>query len=307
MHDYLSDFQTWLQNEDKGEKTVRSYGSELKKFFNWYEQSEGKALVPNDVTAIQIMDYRSYLMNTLEQKPATVNKAIAVIKAFFGWALDAGHTKINPSLKIKMKRVQQTYAPKWLTDQEQNRLMYALDTEKNEFKQARDKAVIKSAILSGLRIEEISDLKIDHIDMKLGMITVVDGKGGKYRSVPLHNELRKALRAWLNYRSQSEKAVHQDSPYLFVSERSGQMTTRAIAFMMDGYLERCGLLERSEKGEKLEGQHSFHSLRHSFCKSLVNAGVPIQNVARLAGHDSIQTTMRYVEPSEQDLRKAIPD
>ncbi|WP_082198365.1 site-specific integrase [Bacillus sp. FJAT-26390] len=75
--------------------------------------------------------------------------------------------------------------------------------------------------------------------------------------------------------------------------------------MVDSYFERCGLLERSEKGVKLEGQHSCYSLRHLFCKSLVNAGVPIQNVAKLAGHDSIQTTLRYVEPSRQDLRKAI--
>ncbi|WP_397377960.1 tyrosine-type recombinase/integrase [Paenibacillus sp. YYML68] len=72
--------------------------------------------------------------------------------------------------------------------------------------------------------------------------------------------------------------------------------------MLDTYLECCGLLERSKKGEKLDGQHSVYSLRHSFCKSLVNAGVPIQNVAKLAGHDSIQTTLRYVEPPQQDLR-----
>lgn len=65
------------------------------------------------------------------------------------------------------------------------------------------------------------------------------------------------------------------------------------------------MLERSEQGEKLEGQHSVHSLRHTFCKSLVNKSVPIQNIAKLAGHDSIQTTLRYVEPSQQDLRKAI--
>jgi integrase/recombinase XerD len=305
MHDHITDFKAWLQNEDKAEKTVLSYGSELKKFFNWYEQTEGKPLVPTEVTAIQIMDYRSYLMNTLEQKPATVNKAIAVLKAFFGWAAEVGFIKVSPALKVKMKRVQQTYAPKWLTDQEQNRLMYALDTEKNEFKQARGRSAVLLALLGGLRIEEISDLKIDHLDLKIGSITVVDGKGGKYRSVPLNDKLKKALRVWLNFRSQSEKQIHQESPYLLVSERSEQMTTRGIAFMMDGYLERCGLLERSEKGDKLEGQHSFHSLRHTFCKSLVNAGVPIQNVARLAGHDSIQTTMRYVEPSEQDLRKAI--
>ncbi|GMA66089.1 site-specific integrase [Alicyclobacillus fastidiosus] len=75
--------------------------------------------------------------------------------------------------------------------------------------------------------------------------------------------------------------------------------------MVDGYLERSGLLERSESGNKTDGQASCHSLRHTFCKNLVNAGWSIQNVARVAGHDSIQTTMRYVEPSRDELKKAM--
>jgi integrase/recombinase XerD len=305
MADYLAEFQTWLQNEDKGEKTIRSYGSELRKFFNWYEQTERKVFNPIESNPILLMDYRSYLMNTLEQKPATVNKAISVLKTFFGWAVEVGYLKANPAVKVKMKRVQQNTAPKWLTEQEQNRLLYALETQKNEFKQARDKAVVETMRLAGLRVEEVSDLKIDHVDFKQGCITVVDGKGGKYRIVPLHNDLKKVLKVWLGYRMGSDKEVHRESQYLFVSERSGQMTTRAISFMVDSYFERCGLLERTANGEKLDGQHSCHSLRHLFCKSLVNAGVPIQNVAKLAGHDSIQTTLRYVEPSQQDLRKAI--
>ncbi|RKP44483.1 hypothetical protein D7Z26_26595 [Cohnella endophytica] len=305
MADYIAEFQAWLQNEDNGEKTIRSYGSELRKFFRWYEETEGKGFIPTDITPIMLMDYRSYIMNTLEQKPTTVNKAIATLKTFFGWAVEVEYLKVNPAVKVKMKRVQQNTSPKWLTDQEQNRLLYAIEAEKNEIKQTRDKAIVETMRLAGLRVEEVSDLKLDHVDFKQEYITVVDGKGGKYRTVPMHNDLKKALKAWLGFRTESDKALHRASTYLFVSERSGQLTTRAIAFMLDVYLERCGLLERSEQGEKLGGQHSVHSLRHTFCKSLVNAGVPIQNVAKLAGHDSIQTTLRYVEPSQQDLRKAI--
>jgi integrase/recombinase XerD len=304
MNEYLTQFQTWLQNEDKGDKTIRTYLSVLSKFATWYEQTEGIPLRPQDVSTILLQDYRSYMMTTLEQKPATINKAIATLKTFFGWALEAGHTTQNPAIKVKMKRVQQAYAPKWLTDQEQNRFMYALETERNEFKQSRDQAVVLTMLKAGLRVEEVSQLQIDHVDLKSENVTVTNGKGGKYRVVPMCKDLKKALKAWLSHRTASDKAVHQQSDYLFVSERSGQMTTRAIAFMVDTYLARCGLLER-EDGMKLDGQHSCHSLRHTFCKNLVNAGTSIQNVARLAGHDSIQSTMRYVEPSENDLRKAI--
>jgi integrase/recombinase XerC len=100
MTDYIAEFQTWLQNEDKGEKAICSYGSELWKFYNWYEKTEGKAFTPTEATPILIMDYRSFLMNTLEQKPATVNKAIAALKTFFSWTVEVGYLKINPFVKV---------------------------------------------------------------------------------------------------------------------------------------------------------------------------------------------------------------
>jgi integrase/recombinase XerD len=305
MNQCILEFEAWLREEDKAEQTIRSYIGTIKSFAKWNEQSDGKGYQPKDTSVIQIMDYRSYLLNTLEQKPTSVNRAIAGLKTFFSWATEVGYTANNPSIKVKMKRVQQTHSPKWLKEKEQNRLLNALELEKNEAKQARDKAIVFTMLLAGLRVEEVCDLKIGHIDLRQELITVLNGKGGKYRTVPLHNDLKKILKIWLTYRQDSDKVTHQQSDYLFVSERSGLMTTRAIAFMVDRYLELAGLLERSKEGTKIQGQASCHSLRHSFCKSLVDVGVPIQNIAKLAGHDSIQTTQRYVEASENDLRKAI--
>lgn len=304
MSKHISAFHEWLKEEDKAEQTIRSYLTTVRAFAKWLEQSD-EAFELSKVTTIQLMDYRSYLMNTLEQKPASINRSIAALKTFFQWAVDAKIVSTSPAVKVKMKRVQHNHAPKWLTAQEQNRLLYCLETEKNDVKKARDKAIILTMLLAGLRVEEVSDLKTSHVDMKQSLITVLDGKGGKYRVVPLHEDLKKAFKLWLTYRLSSKKQTHQESPYMFVSERSGQLSTRGIAFMVDSYMERCGLLERSEEGTKVQGQASCHSLRHSFCKSLVDVGVPIQNIAKLAGHDSIQTTQRYVEACENDLRKAI--
>lgn len=304
MSQYINAFHAWLKNEDKAEQTIRSYLTTIRAFAKWLEQS-GESFELINVNPIQLMDYRSYLLNNLEQKPSSVNRSIAALKTFFQWAVEAKIISISPAAKVKMKRVQQNLGPKWLTAQEQNKLMYALQSENNETKQARDKAIMLTMLLAGLRVEEVSELKTSHLDMKQNLITVLDGKGGKYRVIPLHQDLKKAFKIWINFRKTSEKGKHQESPYLFVSERSGQLTTRGIAFMVDGYMERSGLLERSKEGVKLKGKASCHSLRHTFCKSLVDVGVPIQNIAKLAGHDSILTTQRYIEPSEDDLRKAI--
>jgi site-specific recombinase XerD len=305
MNTYLHEFAVWLRNEDKGELTVRTYLSVLEKFVSWFEKTEGTPFQPQKVTPLLLQDYRSYLQDVENRKPATINKALAAFKTFFAWTLDAGYTDTNPALKVKMKRIQQTHAPKWLNAQEQNRLLYALETERNPFKQARDQAVVLTMLYAGLRVEEVSQLKIHHIDLKEETIHVFSGKGGTFRSVPMKKELKKALRSWLKFRTESEKPVHQQSDFLFVSERSGKMTTRGLAYLVDTYLERAGLLQRTAEGFKTEGQFSCHSLRHTFCKNLVNAGWPIQNVARVAGHESIQTTLRYVEPSEEELKKAM--
>ncbi len=302
MNAYLIGFETWLRNEDKGDKTVRTYLSVMTKFLVWYEGTEGKAFEPQDVTPVLLQDYRSHMQTVENAKPATINKALATLKTFFSWAVDAGHVNANPTLKVKMKRVQQTHAPKWMNDAEMNRLLYAVEGQKNDFKRSRDVAIVRTMLDAGLRVEEVSQLRVE--DVQGDMINVVNGKGGKYRSVPMTKELWKVFKAWLSHRMTSDKTVHQSSDFLFVSERSGQMTTRAIAYVVDGYLERAGLLKRSQDGLKSDG-FSSHSLRHTFCKRLVNAGWPIQNVARVAGHDSIQTTQRYVEPSEDELKTAM--
>lgn len=303
--DHITQFADWLRNDDKGDKTITTYVSVLSKFIQWYEHTEGTRFSPNDVTPIVIQEYRSFLQNVQGQKPASINKALAALKTFFGWAVEARYIDSNPTLKVKMKRVQQTHATKWLTEPEQIRLMYSLDTQKNEFKEARDKAIILTMLQAGLRVEEVSNLRVPDVDLRNENVTVVNGKGGKYRTVPMTKDVKKALKRWLTYRQSSTKDAHHDSDFLFVSERSGHMTTRGIAYLVDGYLDRCGLLQRTSDGTKMDGQHSCHSLRHTFCKNLIDVGWPIQNVARVAGHDSIQTTMRYVEPSQGELRSAM--
>ena len=69
---------------------------------------------------------------------------------------------------------------------------------------------------------------------------------------------------------------------------------RGIQYQMRNYLDNIGLTDVT-----------VHSLRHSFAKNLIDAGQSLQIVAQLAGHESLETTRRYVTPSEHDLRKAL--
>ena len=81
---------------------------------------------------------------------------------------------------------------------------------------------------------------------------------------------------------------------LFLSERNLRPTDRTIRYMVTDYAEDAGLEDVS-----------CHTLRHTFGKNLADAGVRLEQIAYLMGHDDIETTRKYVLPSKNDLRKNV--
>jgi integrase/recombinase XerC len=122
------------------------------------------------------------------------------------------------------------------------------------------------------------------ISERKGILIVRSGKGSKRREIPLNKDARSAL-LLLGYSDNVEK----EAPVV-VGQR-GTVTVRGLQNILEKY-----------KGD-LEN-FSPHSLRHTFCKNLVDAGVGLEKVAALAGHESLDTTRRYCQPSEYDLARA---
>ncbi len=142
-------------------------------------------------------------------------------------------------------------------------------------------------------MEEIIALKVSHVDFRTGLVRVVDGKGGKYRVVDLHRSCARVIREYLKQRESSGHA-YKDSPYLLVSERGPQLTTRAVQLVLEGLGKRLGIKNLTP-----------HALRHTFCKNLIDRGVSEKDVARLAGHEDVSTTRKYAQASRKELRAAI--
>jgi site-specific recombinase XerD len=113
------------------------------------------------------------------------------------------------------------------------------------------------------------------------------GKGSKRRTIPLNKDARSVL-VELGY----HKNKGSDQQVL-IGQR-GAMTPRGIESTLRKYVKQTDLEEVSP-----------HQLRHTFCKNLIDAGVGLEKVATLAGHDNLETTRRYCTPSEQDLAAAV--
>lgn len=125
------------------------------------------------------------------------------------------------------------------------------------------------------------------ITKREGKLVVRKGKGRKRREIPLNTDARKALLAF-GYTKEAGS-----SSAIFNGQR-GELSPRGVQGMLEKYVKAAGLDDVTP-----------HSLRHTFCKTLLDAGASLPEVAALAGHESLETTRRYCEPSIKDLERTV--
>jgi site-specific recombinase XerD len=300
MMNQLNDFLIWLHNEGKDGKTISAYKTTINQFINWYKESTHHTDF-SEIKPINVKEYLGYMKHTLNRKQATINKTIASLKTFFSYLAENGQVTDNPMTRIKIQKVQTTDkvgekdTTKWLTKEEQDRYISYVELEKNEFKRLRNLGIIDVMLYAGLRVAEAEQLKIEDVKINGDItLTIREGKHGKYATVVLINKYSKNLRNWLKLRQTLTKYKYSDSPYLFVSERSGRLTARGIQVMLNKYANLANM------------ENIFpHRFRHSYCKNLANAGASIEVIRRLARHENIQTTAIYIDPSHEEQLKAL--
>ncbi|MDQ0919159.1 tyrosine-type recombinase/integrase [Paenibacillus sp. V4I5] len=296
----IDQFFKWLQYEGRDEKTVKAYRTILGQFIEWYIGTTGQVNL-SDVKPVTVKEFISYMKHIKNRKQATVNKSIAALKTFFAYLVDEGITKDNPMTRIKIQKVQinetvgESSVAKWLTKTEQERFVGYVEMENNNFKRLRNIAIINLMLYCGLRVSEVEDLKIEDIKVNGNIIiTIREGKQGKYAAVTLLNKHSKHLRQWLTYRQSIGYEKYTTSSYLFISERSGKFGARGIQVMLKKYAEMANMKDITP-----------HRFRHSFCKNLANGGAKIEQIRKLARHESIATTAIYIDPSYSEQLQAL--
>ncbi len=165
--DYIDKFQKHLCNEGTGHNTARGYISDLKNFAQYLKESTSDDFIPGNITPMDIADYRSYLRNMLNRKPATINRAISSIRMFCEWAIDQELLGINPARKVKgVKKVKQS--PQSLNRNQQNKLFQELEKDKELRRPPktiyRDSSIIYVLIFCVLRVSEICNIRMADIN-----------------------------------------------------------------------------------------------------------------------------------------------
>lgn len=281
----LKRFAKFLEESERSPLTITNYQSDLAGFARWFKETNGDALHPKKVTSTDLREYKQYLIVQKELKPSSVNRKLAALKSFLNWAAGTGLMKNGRIPRMPRGLREERRGPRWLNKREQSRLLRSVE----RLGPSRDIAIINLLLNTGLRVRELCSLvwKDVKITERKGTLTVRSGKGRKRREIPLNKDAREALLT-VGYRKNAGKRKA-----IFAGQR-GPMTPRGIHSMFKYYAEVARLQDVSP-----------HSLRHTFCKNLVNAGVGLEKVAALTGHESLETTRRYLEPSLQDLQGAV--
>jgi integrase/recombinase XerD len=279
--------------EDLTDVTIRNYLSDLRHFAAWCEsiwkqgREEDLPFTPERVTTPTITDYRTYLQQVLHLKPNSVNRSLISLKRYFAWLRSAGRTTYDPTKVVKLVG-EEVSAPRHLDDQEEQALV-ATVTETGSL---RDQAIIVLMLHTGLRAQELCTLT--RAQVKLGKRSgtlMVLGKQNKYREIPLNLTARAALEA---YDPLLHKRTLQDTSPLFLSEkRHTRLTERGLGYLIKKYATKALLNDLSP-----------HDLRHRFGYRMAKS-VPLHRLAQLMGHDSLDTTMRYVQGTKNDLQQAV--
>ncbi len=208
------------------------------------------------------------------------------VKAFLNWVWNEYDIEIrNPIDKVTCSR-QQGAPIEGMTMDEVDALIKA--AKAGQFPQ-RDVAMIYLFVDTGLRRQELCDLRFRDVDLDDGRITVEAGKGGKFRYVYCGNDCRKMLRRY----AACIEDVHPDD-FFFLSDEGFPLTTSAIV----------SLLRRLEKRAGFKSYKGFHGLRRCFALERLRNGDDIFTIQRALGHSNPTVTQRYLAVTPADDIKA---
>jgi len=213
------------------------------------------------------------------------------LKKFFNWCIKEGYMEKNLILEIKKPKQSKTL-PKVLTKEQANAILCASFSFSwvYTFEQYRNYAIIATLLCTGIRAEEILNLRVIDVNLSSERIFIHLGKGKKDRYVPIHRKLKQILDSYIRER----KRLNKTSGYFFTGIKSNLPLS---------YKDLTRICQKLSKHTGIK--FTAHTLRHTAATELLNQGLDIYMVSRVLGHTDIKTTTIYLHTATNDLQKSL--
>lgn len=250
-----------------------------------YLQEEGLDQRPAKITEEILQN--CFVVSQLKKglKPNTINGRIRSFRALFKFLYDKGYIKTNPAKNIKLLKLDKPVIETF-TQGQIKQLLSAIDIK--TFAGFRDYVIILLILETGMRVAEVSQLRVEDISFEEGVIRVSRGKGAKGRLVPFQSNFRKVLRKYLQERGNLPHS------FLFITNDEEPIKKRNIQERIHQFGKKAGLT-----GVRC----SPHTLRHTMAKLYIMAGGDIFSLQKILGHSSLDMVRRYVELFANEVKE----
>lgn len=287
---YIKGFKSFLQLEKSlSANSVKAYIRDIGKFREYLELFFSE-LAPEKVQLKHLQDFLSWI-NKMGLRSGTQARIISGIRAFFKYLLHEDIISTDPTELLESPRLGRKL-PDTLNKDEVENIIKSVDLSKPEGE--RNKAIIETLYGCGLRVSELTNLKISNLHFDIGFIKVT-GKGNKERWIPVGRMALKQIKIYLDAVRSSQSVKHGNEDYIFLNRRGGKLTRVMIFIIVKKLGERAGIRKNI----------SPHTFRHSFATHLVEGGADLRAVQEMLGHESIITTEIYTHLDTKFLRETI--
>ena len=245
-----------------------------------------------DVLDVKLEDLEHFaaFISDLGIGPRSLARILSGVRQFYRFLVVDGYLEVDPTELLESPK-QPDHLPEVLSTAEVDLLEQAIDLTKWEGH--RNRAIIEVLFSCGLRVSELTNLKLSNLYVDEQYIRVM-GKGAKERLVPISPRALDELNYWFADRNEM-KIKPGEEDYVFLNRRGHHLTRTMILIMIKRYALEAGIKKTI----------SPHTLRHSFATSLLEGGADLRAIQAMLGHESIGTTEIYTHIDTSTLRQEI--
>jgi integrase/recombinase XerD len=275
--------QVWLQ-DGLAPTSLESYRRDLTQWAAWLS-ARGRTL-----PAAQRMDVEAWLAQQFraKAKATSIARRLSSLRRFYALQLQQATIRSDPTAQVRAPKLPRRL-PKNLSEDQVEALLATPDVA--TLLGLRDRAMLETLYATGLRVSELTGLKLAQVSLDMGVVRVL-GKGSKERLVPLGEEAISWIKRYLET-ARIPLAAKGRSDAMFVTARGGPLTRQAFWALLKRYAVKAGIPAASL---------SPHVLRHAFATHLLNHGADLRVVQLLLGHADITTTTIYTHVARERLK-----
>ena len=275
MRNRVEQYKNYLINQAKSNNTISSYVSDLNHFFTLHDE----------INRDSIIRYKEEISGL---SSSSINRKLSSLKSFNEFLLMLGLIDSVKIIKRDFVKIQSKGNP---TDVTESQVSEFLDKVSNKYSlhRVRNIAIVFLIANTGIRREEITNLKLRNLDLVNGELKLI-GKGDKERTVLLNDVAIKVIKDYLKIR---EKHKFASSQYIFLTERSEKLNKDTVNYIFNSYCDG---------GCKVR----VHSLRHHMATSAIEQGVlTLPELQNQLGHSNLNTVGIYAQARKSNIRSKI--